>query len=309
MKFKNKLTEVPGRRRFGFTLAELIVSSAVAALIGLFFAQTFRVTARFLAENDAKSSLKEAGDRLTAQLNGDLAAVVRVFGRRYVGPSFTDDYSSFVDLAGSPTPLFGSRLRANYTGMGDSDGNVLFIARELAPWDLTIGPLKRRIDRYVFVYYYVSLHGGERSFGGQPARHLYRWKSIEYANASQIYNIPIAERPALIMALKGKNVNFAYDPSQSFLDNAFFSLDGAGTISPLAGYHIQREEIVQATKNRGGRYLSGFSWSLDLSGFNVFSFNDKPNKIEVRVALIAQGAFPDFIRYETFSLCDLPRGN
>jgi hypothetical protein len=295
---------------FGFTLVEVIVSAALAALIGIIFAQSFQVISRFLAESDAKSSLKEAGDRITGGLNNELASSVRVFGRRRMPgtTSFVDDYSSFVDLTGCPPPLPGSKLRTLNEGVGTGTGNILFMAKELPPLELTIGGVTRRIDRYIFIFYYVSLNMNGRPFGTNPAQHLYKWESIVYANANQISNLPMGERPSFIVGLKAKDIHFAYDMTQTFLNNAFFSLNAAGTMSLLAGPQIQRNEIIQVTKNMGSRYLSGFSWGIDVSGFNVYAKTDNTDQIEVKVALIAQGAFPGFKYYETFSYCDLSRG-
>ena len=297
------------RETFGLTLIELIVSSALAALIGLFFAQTFRVISRFLAESEAKSSLKEAGDRITSQLNSDLASVVRVFGRRRVsGTDFTDDYTSFVDLTGCPAILPGSRLRAVGNGVGQSTGNILFIAKELPPLELMSGGVTIRIDRYVFIFYYVSVHANERPFGSTPSQHLYRWQSVIYVDSNQISNIDGGVRHDFITELKGKNVHFAYDPTQAFFDSAFFSLNPGGNMVPLVKPTIQCGGITQVTKNRGSRYLSDLSWGIDSSGFSVYASNTNPNRMEVGVNLIAQGAFPGYKYYETFSLCDVSNG-
>jgi len=296
---------------------------------------------RALVENDAKTAVKQLTERAINRIDANLREARRVYVRRITswpantGPNLVDDYSAYVDLAGSPPSLTGTQLHTRVSTA--YVGNALFFAKQLPPLQVvtgittTVGVTTTTVGVLVFYYYYVALAPGGRSFGTATERHLYEWKSVPYLEYGQLTRIGDADlRAEVIKKLQSQGGWMAYDISQKLMNNAFYTLKPNGTLTAKPDQLIQRASLTPLTTGVRGRTVSGYSVSLspnsaDLplgsdkflvplvtgvtswsgespSGFEITKTGKDRTRgatlLRIRLVLLAQGPFKGFIARE-----------
>lgn len=256
---------MPSSRPRGFTLTEVIVSAAILGVLALIIPALFHINQVTLTNNDARALLKQQAQQTLQRISGNLREARRIYCRQVIEfnsggnpPTIADHFSSTITLRGYP-PLTGTRLPLEKKVSSDSAGNALFFAKQLPSQDVWDGGRTIRIDVYRFYYYYVSEDPNSSPIATKPAKQLYEWKSIPYADANQISQIPAASRTQAIVNLVNTNgIDHAYDISLVKFTDAFYTLTAGGQMNLITDPKIVEAEFTPLTRSSGGRVFSNF---------------------------------------------------
>ncbi|MBK8869538.1 MAG: prepilin-type N-terminal cleavage/methylation domain-containing protein [Elusimicrobia bacterium] len=253
-------------RRRGFTLIEVMISVALLIVVALLVAPLFHMGQVSLTLNDARSLMKDQAQSAAVRIASNLREARRIYCRQVtqlLPLTVTDFFSASLGLGGSTPKMPGTLLPLRKASLAVSNtGNALFFARQLPSRDIAAGPQIVRVDLYQFYYYYVSINAALPPVAGLPARQLYEWKSVPYADISQVENMPNPLRETVVKALFDQGILWAYDISLADFTDAFFKLDESGAIFLDADHSIRGSTLVALTSSSGGRVFSNFQLGI-----------------------------------------------
>lgn len=227
------------RRAAGFTILEMVVTTAILGLTTLVIERTIS------SVNDAERSMRavrNTADRCQAaayHLRDDVTSARRLFQGDAVG-------NAYLAKLGLPTalPIFpGSRLPifdetkslGPDTAGSPKTGNVLFFTRDADPIPCIAAPATKKVrlvDAYRFVCFYLTATPRTLVAGGPVALDLVEWKSERFPSYAQVASITnAAEKTSVVQDLYNRhNVDYLWDSTKP-VTTAFFAIDGAGNIS------------------------------------------------------------------------------
>lgn len=249
----------------GFTLIEAMLSSLLLLLMVTLFVPTLRLSIMGSTNFEARSALKNAGQRAINRISMNLSACRRLFEWN-ANPAIRDmTYLAKVDFGGQPGPILNSKLPVKVPqgslapGSGGFNaaavGNGLFFASVKAPLmldkilDSGGTPHTVRLSNYQFDYYYVG-PGKGNPIGKLFNRNLWEWHSVEYADWDGLSDLPadVTLRRNVMLDLQSRGITHAWKISELDASLAFFQLDGAtGTMiqedqDPLKPPHLLRKK-------------------------------------------------------------------
>lgn len=249
----------------GYTLVEVIVSVALLVVLALFVAPLFHMSQVVMTTNDARALLKQQSQNALQRMASNLREARRIYCRQITAfhpyptpPDVADFFSSTITLSGPFTPITGTRLPLQTQGTNDYVGNALFFAKQLPSADVLAGGQNFRIDLYQFYYYFVAETPNDPPVANQPTRQLFEWRSVTYADASQINQIPLLNQAQAIINLRARGIQRAHNISLIDFTNAFFELDSTGQMNLESPPHIRETAITPLTRSSGGRVFSNF---------------------------------------------------
>jgi type II secretory pathway pseudopilin PulG len=250
-----------GRRAAGFTVLEMVVTTAILGLTTLVIERTIT------SVMDAERSMRAV--RNTAERCQDAAYHLRdeVTGSRRLFQGDTVGAAYFAKLAfptampvlpGSRLPLFDETKSLGPDTVGSpKTGNILFFVRDADPLPcIADGATKkvRLIDAYRFVAFYLTVSSRTLVVGGQPALELVEWKSERVPAYAQVMAIASGSEKAAVVAdlYTRHNVDYLWDLTKP-VTTAFFAVDGAGNVNATPTVPSQIPEDVNVSSR--GRFV------------------------------------------------------
>ncbi len=232
----------------GYSLPEIMIASAVLLLLTVMFYPIIKVSQSGSVKFEAGFMIKKEVQKCLLEISHRLVQSKRVFGR-------TDDIRFLTNLSGQTPELPNSLLpliQINATPGAPgypqaSVGNALLFASQVRSQDLDLvdanaNAFSARIDIYRFYCYFLTV--GETSVSNKPARVLYRWESVDYADFSQINTFtagPSLRQQMIVQAFAALGLTHAWNPSQIDYAASFFKLKADGTMPGEPGaYEIER---------------------------------------------------------------------
>ena len=225
----------------GFTLVELMLSVLILALVVL-AATTFIVNSLKTNQHlEAQTDSSTYANATLSQMRWRLTASRRLLDRSAGG----DLYLEMVDLSDAPARMNGSRLPLVVSdpplaAPADAVGNSLLFAEVLEPF--TEPETVRRVDRYRFVYYYLSPRPVTRFGPFSEVTDLIRWESVEYADFTQLDSLDEETAAKMATALRSAGIEHAGDVDAP-PEAAFSALNYTGLVKPPEPTHTIRKVI------------------------------------------------------------------
>jgi len=317
----------------GFTLPEVLVTSALFAILIVLITPIFQLVQQSFTSADARSNLKTSSQKAINNMGQTLTECKRLF------QNVTSDvnFLNRVQFSGVPFALGGSRLPLNIENgtlspattnfVTTAVGNSLFFASINQPQDMVVTDSLSnissiRIDTYHFNYFYLA-PDFTQSIGGQSKINRWEWHSVNFADYNQLMNITDGTKQAnTAKTLFTSGIQLAWNPSVSTATAAFYLLDGSGNITASPS-----QMIIQATASKmikiltvtpGGGYRYGvspntggsFTTSKPVplfgtaggnfpSGLEVVTVGPNGTRqVLIRLVLVAEGSFKGDIAHE-----------
>ncbi len=254
----------PRRRERGFTMFEITVTMGILTIMVLIVQATVDGATRAERRLRATRIATERGERITYELLASVNGSRMLFGGDGVGA----DYLDAIEFGARPL-LTGARLpRIDELGSLAPDevgephtGNIMLYASESDAVE-TVADASSASTRYIDLYRICCVYPTQTTRKlladppVQPARDLVVWRSVRYANLTQLEAIEDDdERRSVVADLVNRHgCEFAWDLGAP-LDSAFFTLGTLGTINATATSGMTLEEDPDASQ--GGRLLYG----------------------------------------------------
>lgn len=312
-------------RQRGFSLVELMITSAIVGLVATVLIPLWGHVQQFMTSSEALVILKQTtlGDMRTIQRELEC----RLFFHGISGAPFL----ARVDMTGLPPLLNQSRLPNAY-GIGSVamavggashsyGGNMLFMLQSFAPSTITGGGFDLKINKSRFILFYIT-EDPLKQIGGFPRKGLLEWKSVPYIDYEDMISLPPNIRSQVGTALYAEGLRYAFDSSALNPSTAFYDLGAAGGVSLNAGHLLVKSELVTLSKAVTGQTLSGYqvgicpntdpSMGIKMvvpqfqnvrggapSGFEVFAGGPpEARQVLVRLVMVAAGGFPRILAHE-----------
>jgi type II secretory pathway pseudopilin PulG len=331
--------DIPRRDVRGITMVELLITAALLAIMVAAIVPVFSVSQRGLTSSEAHTTMKNQGQKAVNRIQNGLVQNKRLFENVAADTAFL----ARVQLSGAPAALAGSKLPtleengslsvSSGTFVSTSVGNSLFFAGNDAPRDYVVtdaggSTVPVRIDVYHFTYYYLAPDAAV-TLGGKPRRDLWEWKSVPYADHQQLVNITdVTKRANTAAALQADGVAYAWDPAQTSVNSAFYTLSGGGAIAAAAAHTLPKSVAKKVVDIKAGVTIGGFKWGVSPnssgsfqpsqavpvfttaatdfpSGFEVVTVGpNSARQVFVRLVLAAQGSFKGVISHEQVVLAN-----
>ncbi|MBL0349997.1 MAG: hypothetical protein IPP68_06455 [Elusimicrobia bacterium] len=300
----------------GWTLVEIIVASAVFAILLVGFAKAYHHLRQVMALGDAVEQMKLRSDGIDEVFQAVAPSSIRLFSQ---------DPGSFPFFSrlSAPPPLTGWQA-PNVDG--SSSGNVFLVLARWKALDVVVGTETVRIDLVRFHYIFPS-YGEGIMLGTNTFRELHYWESKPYANLNNINVIlsPALKSSVVSYLYSTRGIFYAMDIGAINPNEAFFSLSAGGAVASDPAHTIPQDRLVNLTRGGGverGSYRIGLApnilFSAGLlhtvprynaasgdfpSGFEVVfrRTNTQRRDVVVRCVLLAKGAFPKPRTYELAS--------
>jgi len=230
------------RRAAGFTVLEMVVTTAILGLTTLVIERT--ITSVTDAERSLRS-VRATADRCQAaayHLRDEVTGARRLFQADAMGTGYLAKLglpTSMPILAGSRLPVFDETKSLGPDVAGTPmTGNVLFFVRDADPLPCIANAATKKVrlvDAYRFVCFYLTVSPKTLVVGGPPALDLVEWKSERFPAWAQVTAITSStEKVAVVKDLYNRfNVDYLWDSTKS-ASTGFFAIDGAGNISATA---------------------------------------------------------------------------
>lgn len=288
-------------RRAGSTLIELTIVVVISSLIILVVVTFFGKTHKMFTNLEVINAMKTNGQRELGRLSRIVFLNKRIFSS---GSANDLAYLSRVDISADPAPIAFTKLpkiavsgvlSPSEPGFDPSIfGNSLFIATLGTPIIATnildsLGVAHNiRIDTYVFHYYYLN-YSQDMRFYMQNGRYRFTgWHSQVYTDYVQIEDIgDNIEKQNLIMYLYNSGYQYAWSPSSTDVNNAFYALDNSGGALVEASHQIKKRSIEFPLDSTNG--LMGWSYPQGVAFNSSVSFVIK-DKVPLFAA--ANNVFP-----------------
>lgn len=248
-----------GRRAAGFTVLEMVVTTAILGLTTLVIERT--ITSAMDAERSMRA-VRNTADRCQAaayHLRDEVTGARRLFQADTVGMAYLAKLgvpASMPMLSGSRLPVFDeTKSLGPDTAGSPKTGNILFFVRDADPIPCIANPATKKvrlIDAYRFVCFYLTVSSKTLVAGGAPALELVEWKSERFPSYAQVMAITTAtEKVNVVKDLYARhNIDYLWDLTKP-VTTAFFAIDGAGNVnaSPTNPSQIP-EDLNVSTRGR-----------------------------------------------------------
>jgi len=273
------------KKEKGFTLTEMFVTVGVFTIIIGIVAAFFSTTRRDFTHFEVLNQLKSCSQKSLNLINHKLSVSKRLF------ENVANDiaYESRLNLTGEPSVLTGSKLPiieengsispSSSNFVSSSVGNKIFFTSSEEPLiatnilDSSGSSHTLRIDIYTFHYYYLTLDTS-KDIAGQGGRYdIIGWHSIRYADYSEITAISDAtERSNLVKYIYNSGINYAWVPSSTDVNNAFYILSASGNLTLDSSHVIQKDYSKSTIKITTGMLGATFRYGVAFNtgtGFNI----------------------------------------
>lgn len=245
----------------GFTMFEVVVTTGILTIMVVIVQATIDGASRAERRLRATQIATARGERVTYELLGAVNG-----SRVLLAGAMGDAYLDAVEFGARP-PLTGARLpRIDQLNPLEPDvpgdpytGNVMLFASESDAVEVVADAATgstRHIDLYRIVCVYPTQTTRKLLPDPpvQPARDLVVWRSVRYANRTQLEAIEDDdERRSVVADLVNRHgCEFAWDVGADFA-SAFFAMDILGTLATNASSTMSLEEDPDASQ--GGRLL------------------------------------------------------
>lgn len=251
----------------GVTLVETLVSLFLVGVLGVLAFEVIIGTAKTNAFLEAHNDLGTMSQRALNQIKDNLNQSRRILDRSVDGVA----YQQKLDLGSCPPPIStsllplieenGSLSPGANSFVPTSVGNSLLFAQGEPVFE-ELGT-ETRLDIYSFHYYYLT-QNTKRTIGRKLGHlELLEWRSVYYADASQLLALPELERNAVVAALRGASIENAWNPSEPAA-SAFFELNSGSSVTPQdPSYRIEMEECRSTMPEfQSGRIGGGMVYSV-----------------------------------------------
>jgi type II secretory pathway pseudopilin PulG len=251
------------RRAAGFTILEMVVTTAILGLTTLVIERTIS------SVTDAERSMRairNTADRCQVasyHLRDEVTSARRLFQSDTVGNAYLAKLglpAGLPMLPGARLPVFDETKSLGPDTVGSpKTGNILLFTRDTDPVPCIADPVAKKVrlvDAYRFVCIYLTVSTRTLVVGGAPALDLVEWKSERFPSYAQVASIANAtERTNVVKDLYDRhNVDYLWDSTKP-VTTAFFAIDGAGNISATATNPSQIPEDRNVSS--GGRFVVG----------------------------------------------------
>ncbi|MDD5687164.1 MAG: prepilin-type N-terminal cleavage/methylation domain-containing protein [Elusimicrobia bacterium] len=333
-------------KRKGLTLIEVIISLAIFLIIVPGVSMLLINVTRGFTSFEVANTLKKTNQETLNRIYLRLSECKRIFDNSPTG----NDYSTRIDtstVAGCPKGLSDSHLPKIEEGAivapgtlvssPTSVGNSLFFATNDSAKSVfdAVNNITHTIDVYRFNYYYLT-SDNPRSITDRQSYRIVEWRSVLYADYYQLMNIPLASRTETIKGLVAppNNVVYAWNASEEVSSVAFWTLDGAGNMTPIVNptYKIPKFQCKVLTEMITGIMGSGYKYGISPNssvptvwarapkivpqyaiaagnfpgGFEVVIVgNPGGRKVFLRSVLVAQGAMAGILGDDQLVLCSV----
>ncbi len=287
-----------------------MMAVAVLTLITVGFYPVLRLASSGSIAFQADGQLKAGSQLALLKISSNLTQSKRIFQNNANDLAFLRNGAAYkIDLGGVPgADLVGSTLpvieseKYPTTVPPASAGNCLFFASlssspEMEVMDGTLPTpvaLTLRVDAYRFHFYYVG-EGQMGKIGNQINRMLYEWESADYVDWAQISAIQDATiKTNVLKALAGLGRVYAWDPSQTNANAAFYKYDDQGVVTAQGSHTILRNsggpmvKVVGSAKGPGYAYGVSPNTTLTQGGANDYFTKHPVPKFASRNALAPQ---------------------
>jgi len=253
----------------GMTLIEIMVALSVFTILVAIVFTSLSTFSKLFTSTDATNQLKSASQKIVNKIGLRLSESKRIFQKTAADTAF------LARITLSDTVLLGSCLpKIEETGTvspldpaftASSVGNSLLFTNTEYPAILKnvsasdgSNTYTVRLDTYVFNYYFLS-PTTRYTIGAVPSIRLMEWHSKKYIDYNQLMTITdTTKRQSVIDKLVNapNNIGYAWDPSDTDVANAFYSLEtGSYTPTKQAAHFIQQDEYSEMT-----RFATGIAW-------------------------------------------------
>lgn len=219
----------------GFTLVELMLSVLILALVVL-AATTFIINSLKTNQHlEAQSDSATYANATLSQIRWKLTSSRKLLDRSAGGEA----YLEMIDLGAAPPVIEGSRLPlvvpdAPLPASPNAVGNSLLLAEILEPF--TEPETGRRVDRYRFVYYYLSPRAVTQLGPFKEVLDLIRWESVVYADFTQLDSLDEETAAKVATALRAARIEYVWDVDAP-PEAAFSALSYTGLVKPPEPTH------------------------------------------------------------------------
>lgn len=249
----------PLRASHGFTLTEVVMATAIAAIVFPILTMLVASTGKGFTNYEAASSMKQLNQTALNRIYLRLGRSKRLFendtyGRGLLNRMLTTGMPAVlggskmptVEEAGSLSPDASNYVRASF-------GNRLFFVYLSESKEIAIsGSDNWRVDLYKFANYYLTSSGAQQ-INGIQAYNLLELESGQYADCKQITaltnNSSVRQLNTNLLAA---GINTCYQTDSTDYTLAFSSINAAGTISSVSAHKINvAKSRVLSTVNTG----------------------------------------------------------
>jgi prepilin-type N-terminal cleavage/methylation domain-containing protein len=336
----------------GWSLVELMIVVAVMGIITPALISLFLKLSQGMAADEMRLQLQSTNSNTLLRIRDRLLA-----NRHFFQPDGEPFMNRVVLGAGAPATLVGSKpatFQTNSsfspgTSTSASFGNCLFMAvydsstvvgtqNYYAPLTVKTGaipvtysngaPATLVMDVYRFYYYYLSATGA-KNFTSPANFNTYRlveWRSVQFADFYEISDIQDPNLQIQVVkwlatagtaATGSQAITLAWDPTQSVVTSAFYTLNSAGVTAAVSGQTIPQSDWTYMTHMSPGIMSNGFKYGVasnsppwnyvpavplyglaasNLGGFEVgLEGNSLGEQVLLRCLLVAQGSAPKII--------------
>lgn len=251
-----------GRRAAGFTVLEMVVTTAILGLTTLVIERT--ITSVMDAERSMRA-VRNTADRCQAatyHLRDEVTSARRLFQGDTIGTAYLGKLglpASMPMLTGSRLPLFDeTKSLGPDTAGSPKTGNILFFVRDADPLPCIANAATKKvrlIDAYRFVCLYLTVSNKTLVAGGQPALELVEWKSERFPSYAQVMAITTStEKTAVVKDLYARhNIDYLWDLTKP-VTTAFYAIDGAGNVNASPTNPTQIPEDLNVSQR--GRFVA-----------------------------------------------------
>jgi prepilin-type N-terminal cleavage/methylation domain-containing protein len=272
--------------RSGYTIAEMLVVTAIASVIMLASFQLLDETVRVTLFIESRNDLPLIAQSAANSIQTALVQSRQVFDNDASANAVGKDYYDNLTTSGTDAPVDAVPPLYNDTGSFVPDtaaakytGNCLLLARQLSPITISYSGGTKTLfaDRYRFEYFYLTQRTNSFKFGGSAVGYLdlMRGRSVEYADYFQLTNVLTtgADKKTVNTALIAANVKYAWNPGQPFA-GSFFTLKSDDVTPYTAGpAKIDVATVKSLTPQvAGGRVFGKMNYSVGFKPTVATSF-------------------------------------
>lgn len=269
IKNRGRRALLPLRTVRGFTLTEVVMATAIAAIVFPILTVLIVSTGKGFTNYEAASSMKQLNQTALNRIYLRLGRSKRLFendtyGRGLLGRLNTAAMPSVLGGSKLPTVEEAGSLSPDATGyVRASFGNRLFFVYLSESREIAIsGSDNWRVDLYKFASYYLTSSGAQQ-INGVQAYNLLELESGQYADCKQITALTAnSSVRQLNTNLLAAGINTCYQTDSTDYTLAFSSINAAGTITAVSAHRVNIAKNRVLSSVTTGIMGRGYSYGI-----------------------------------------------
>jgi prepilin-type N-terminal cleavage/methylation domain-containing protein len=285
----------PAPRRRGMTLTEVMVGTAMVAIMATAMSSLIVTVQRAMTSYEASSGIQLAAQQAENRIFNNALQSKKIFdntsatnvpGELTNGSTWIAAMCSAANTpSGGPAILTGSQLPTiveggtfstssnTFVGPGQVGNELMFLSVDSTTVLYLPSGSTVTVDTEHFNLYYVSQAAGSSGVGGQGQIVLQEWHSASFADYEELANLGSGLTTPAALALYNLGYRYAVDVDTALAQNGLYTIGSAGQLALMATANIPLQYTQPMIKILTGVTGIGYKYGVSPNTGGTFTTN------------------------------------